>query len=133
MSLLISLTHYWEGDETLTDVNIYLSKDNHHDTHYFQAAFDAHALKYAHKIAENGMHYINTGIHVDVCALTVLTHYTPHRRSAIALQKQILHCVFVGHFQTTQTRLHVELQCAFPRQRTLVSVYTYIYTYQHTV
>ena len=61
MSMLISLTHYWEGDEIKTDVNIYLSKDNHHDTHYFQHAFDQHAKKYAKYLSEDGIHYVNTG------------------------------------------------------------------------
>ena len=67
MSLLISLTHYWEGDEIQTDVNIYLSKDKHHDTHYFQAAFKAHAHKYKGKISKQGIHYVNSGMSMCMC------------------------------------------------------------------
>ena len=62
MSLLISLTHYWDGDEIKTDVNIYLSKDNHHDTHYFQSAFEEHAKSYKKYLSEDGVHYINSGM-----------------------------------------------------------------------
>ena len=60
MSMLISLTHYWDGDEIKTDVNVYLSADKHHDTHYFQHCFEEHARKYADRIAEGGFHYVYT-------------------------------------------------------------------------
>ena len=60
MSMLISLTHYWQDDEIKTDVNVYVSADKHHDTHYFQHAFEEHAQKYADKIGENGFHYVYT-------------------------------------------------------------------------
>ena len=67
MSLLVSLTHYWENDEIKTDVNIYLSKDKHHDTHYFQGAFKDHTHKYEVKTLKDGIHYVNTGMFMCMC------------------------------------------------------------------
>lgn len=70
MSLLISLTHYWEDDEIKTDVNIYLSKDKHHDTNYFQRAFEEHAQKYAKYLAKDELHYVFTGM-LTACTLSL--------------------------------------------------------------
>ena len=60
ISLLISLTHYWEGDEIITVVDVYLSGDKHHDTHYFQKAFLDHQKKYNDKLGPGGVHYVFT-------------------------------------------------------------------------
>jgi hypothetical protein len=60
ISLLISLTHYWENDEIVTTVDVYLSGDRHHDTHYFQNAFLHHAKKYKDKLGPDGVHYVFT-------------------------------------------------------------------------
>ena len=60
ISLLISLTHYWEGDHVVTEVDVFLSGDKKHDTHYFQHAFRSHAKKYFSKLGPNGTHYIFT-------------------------------------------------------------------------
>ena len=96
MSLLISLTHYWDGDEIKTDVNVYLSKDNHHDTHYFQSAFEEHAKKYEKYLSEDGVHYINSGASLMLTltltlTLTITLRNRTQTLTLILIQTQMVH------------------------------------------
>ena len=47
-------------EEIVTVVDVYLSGDKHHDTHYFQKAFMDHLKKYKDKLGVDGVHYVFT-------------------------------------------------------------------------
>ena len=60
ISLLISLTHYWVGDEIQTDVDVYLSGDRHHDTRYFQHAFLVRIALVLGRVTSDTIHCVLT-------------------------------------------------------------------------